>query len=349
MAKSLSSSKFNYSQLVDKAVRELPNQRTSEIISLRYGLKNGQRETLESIGQKYGITRERVRQVEEAAFSDLRKPDKLSLFKPAFQLIDNFLNQEGRLAREERILDSLTGQEDPHPERGALFFVLTLGKPYQRFVESDKFFSFWANSTDAFNKAQGVINKLVKDLKEKKEVVSLDYISKRIKEMGFSLPQRVLVSYLDTTKQINQNCFNQFGLVKWPEINPRGVKDKAYIVFKKQNQPLHFKRVAELINQTNLGNNLSQAQTVHNELIKDDRFILVGRGTYALSEWGYQPGTVKDVIIQTIKENGPLTKEEILNKVLESRLVKKNTVLINLQNKNYFAKGEDNKYKLANF
>ncbi len=341
------SSSFEYQQLVEEAVRNISNQRTRDVVRLRFGLKDGQRQTLEAIGQKYGITRERVRQVEEAAFSDFRRPAVMDLFKPTFRLIDNFLNQEGYLAREERLLSSLTETEGPHLSRGALFFILTLGKDYQRFVESDNFYSLWTNSQDALDKAQSLINKLVSKLEEKEEPVSLDYILTCFKETDFSLSKKALLSYLDATKQINQNCFGQFGLNRWPEINPRGVKDKAYIIFKEQSRPLHFREVAELINQANLSSNLAQAQTVHNELIKDERFILVGRGTYALKEWGYQPGTVKDVIIQTLKETGPLTREEILDRVLKNRLVKRNTILINLQNRSYFIKGKDDKYSLA--
>ena len=124
-------------------------------------------------------------------------------------------------------------------------------------------------------------------------------------------------------------------------------KDKAYIVLKEQGNPLHFREVADLINQANLGTNLAQAQTVHNELIKDPRFILVGRGTYALKEWGYQPGTVKDVIIQILKEVHSLDKKGILEKVLKTRLVKPNTVFINLQNRNYFIRNKQGKYSLV--
>ena len=136
-------------------------------------------------------------------------------------------------------------------------------------------------------------------------------------------------------------------MVKWPEITPRGARDKAYIILKEQNRPLHFREIAELINQANLGSNLAQAQTVHNELIKDERFVLVGRGTYALKDWGYQPGTVRQVIAQLLKEHGSLAKEDILEKVLKDRLVKESTVLINLQNRQHFNKREDGKYTLV--
>jgi len=332
----------NYQQLVNNAFKNISNQRTRDILYLRFGLKDGQRKTLEAIGQKYGITRERVRQVEEAAFSDFKKPVVINTFNPAFRVIDNFFNQQGKIVKEERLLASLTENIHPHPVRGALFFILTLGQPYQRLVESDKFHPLWSNSNDALNQAEKTVNQLIKKLNQVQKPVSQNHLL-----AGISFPKKEVLSYLDATKQISQNNFGQFGLTKWPEISPRGAKDKAYIILKEQGNPLHFRDVADLINQANLGTNLAQAQTVHNELIKDGRFILVGRGTYALKEWGYQSGTVKDVIIQVLKENGSLPKEEILTKVLDTRLVKPNTILINLQNRQYFNKNEDGKYSLT--
>jgi hypothetical protein len=65
-----------------------------------------------------------------------------------------------------------------------------------------------------------------------------------------------------------------------------------------------------------------------------------------LREWGYEPGQVKDVIIKILKENGPLTKKEILERVLKQRLVKENTILLNLNNKKYFLKDSQGKYKI---
>jgi hypothetical protein len=87
--------------------------------------------------------------------------------------------------------------------------------------------------------------------------------------------------------------------------------------------------------------------TVHNELIKDTRFVLVGRGLYALAEWGYQPGVVKEIISKVLKESKkPLTKEEIVEKVLGQRFVKENTVALNLQDKNRFVKDDKGMYNV---
>jgi len=348
---------LRYEQLVSQAVEKINNQRTREIINFRFGLNDGQRQTLEAIGQRYGITRERVRQVEDAAFSDFRKKTLLALFEPAFKSINNFFHQEGSLVKEERLLVSLTGQENPHPSRGALLFVLTLGQPYRRFVESDRFYSFWTNYLTALDKADWLISHLVKELESKQETISLDNILHFLKQKNFSLTKNALLSYIDATKQIGQDNFGNFGLNKWSQVNPRGVKDKAYIIFKEAGRPLHFREVAELINQSSFNSPLAsfgfasakqaRPQTVHNELIKDSRFVLVGRGTYALGEWGYQAGPVPQLLIQILEKSGSLTKEEILKQVLKSRLVKPNTVLINLQNREYFNREKTGKYTLA--
>ena len=310
-------------------------------------MEDGERKTLEAIGQKHGITRERVRQIEEAAFSVLKKSDSFNLFKPAFHALDNFFVQEGQLVREERLLSSLTNQENPHPERGAVFFILTIGQPYERFIGTNQFYTSWTNSKDILNKAERLINFLIKDIEKKKQVIPVDYILEISKEAAPDLSKKALFSYLDASKQIDQNSFGQYGLSHWPEINPRGVRDKTYLVFKKENRPLHFREVAELINQNNFDSRLAHPQTVHNELIKDPRFVLVGRGTYALTEWGYQSGTVQDIIRGILKENGFLTKDEIIREVLKNRLVKENTVLINLQNRKNFIRREDGKYLLV--
>lgn len=333
-------------QLILEAVKAIPNKRTQEIITGRFGLDSGQRQTLEAVGQKYNITRERVRQIEEAAFAVLREPASEKPLKPIFQLVNDFFIQQGQLVREEKLLADLTGVQSLHPFRGALFFTLTLGKPYQRFVESKKFYPLWTSSKNVLNKAQRLVDALVKKLAKEDKIVTTDYVLSFCSAKAPSLSESTVLSYLDATKEIHQNSFGHFGLTSWPEISPRGVKDKAYIIFKQQNEPLHFRQVAQLINQAGFDSNEACPQTVHNELIKDARFVLVGRGTYALTDWGYQPGTVKEVISQLLTSGGPLVKKEILEQVLKSRLVKENTVLINLQNRKYFIRGEDNKYRL---
>ena len=103
--------------------------------------------------------------------------------------------------------------------------------------------------------------------------------------------------------------------------------------------------MAEKIEET--FNKEAHVATTHNELIKDDRFVLVGRGLYALSEWGYSNGVVRDVIKTVLKDKGALTKEDVIKEVLKQRQVKENTIYVNLQNPRYFRKDVKGRYSLV--
>lgn len=183
-----------------------------------------------------------------------------------------------------------------------------------------------------------------------KKPLTFDEIKKEFSSFEKHLTPEALQSFLEISKQIKAGVDGRYGLRDWSEINPRGVKDKAYLIFKQEKRPLHFTEVTKLINSSELGKMLGQkalTQTVHNELIKDPRFVLVGRGLYALGEWGYQPGQVKDVISTILKESDkPLTREQILEKVLKQRVVKANTIFLNLNNKHLFLKNPDGKYQI---
>jgi len=326
---------LNYPKIIQKLFQGLP-QRTKEVIVRRFGLKGGERETLEAIGKDYGITRERVRQLEEDGFSTM-KP-KLATFPEVENYFENQLKVTGGLSKEENLLQALGGKK----YQNHAFLLLTLSGSFIRLGENKDYFSLWANSLDSFQSAQKVINSIKGELIKINQPVQIE----KLKSQNASIGDAVLGSYLGVSKTIQRGVDGLFGLKEWPEINPRGVKDKAFIVFKKEKKPLHFTEVAKLI-ESHFSEGKVFFPTVHNELIKDARFVLVGRGTYALKEWGYEPGMVKDVIVKVLKEStNPLAKEEIVEKVLTQRFVKENTVLLNLKNKKYFSKNQEGKYIL---
>ena len=166
-----------------------------------------------------------------------------------------------------------------------------------------------------------------------------------LNNLGAALPDEALDSWLLISKLIAANKLGGWGLAASPHISPRGVRDLAYLVMKRHGSPLHFSEVAQTIKKT-LGEE-AHVQTVHNELIKDGRFVLVGRGLYALKEWGYQPGTVKEVIRNILTAGGPLPKDKLIEKVLKERHVKTATILINLQDKKLFGTLEDGRISLV--
>jgi RNA polymerase primary sigma factor len=51
-------------------------EREADVVSMRFGLTDGQPKTLDEIGQAYGVTRERIRQIESQAMTKLRNPSR---------------------------------------------------------------------------------------------------------------------------------------------------------------------------------------------------------------------------------------------------------------------------------
>ena len=136
-----------------------------------------------------------------------------------------------------------------------------------------------------------------------------------------------------------------YGLTKWPSVNPRNIRDKIFVILESHKKPMHFSEIAKEIRESDFKRKNVTVQAIHNELIKDARFVLIGRGIYALSSWGYKKGTISEIITSILQEAGkPLTREEIVRQVLKTRRVKETTILLNLQNKKLFKKIDRNLY-----
>ncbi len=314
-------------------LKDLP-ERTRDILERRFGLRSGERETLEIIGKSFNITRERVRQIETDGFAKLK--GRTDACQDTFQYLVSLFKNSGELKKEESFFD-LAGSSK---FQNHIFFLLSLGDDFEKHSETDDFWALWSTNDEALNSAQEIIETLVSEFEQGEKLLS----SKQVVSLRKDLPSQTLFSYLEISKKIRQGPEGLFGLKDWPEISPRGVKDKAYLVLKAHNQPLHFTEVASLIDKLDEAKT-TLARTVHNELIKDPRFVLVGRGLYALKDWGYEQGQVKDVILKILKETKkPMTSDEVVAQVLEQRFVKPNTILLNLNNKEYFTKGKEGRY-----
>jgi hypothetical protein len=300
-------------------------EREKEVILRRFGLEGRKKETLQSIGDSSGITRERVRQIESVALNKIKS--KLEKHQKVFERFLDYFRKFGEVREEKRLLEELGGGE-----KNELVFLLSLDRRFLRFNEDKEFHSLWTSNLDSLKKVKNLLLSLYKKFEKEKKLMSLKEIASE-----FRLNENLLKGFLEISKKIQKNKEGLYGLREWPEINPRGLRDKAYLVFKELKKPLHFSEVARMIEGANL-------KSVHNELIRDERFVLIGRGIYALREWGYFPGEVKDVIFKFLKEEGPLTKEEILERIKKQRVVKENTVSINLAK--YFERDEKGRYRI---
>lgn len=329
---------FNYQEITEDFLQELPSK-AREILVKRFGFITGRRETLQSVGNGFGITRERVRQIEKASLSKIS--EKLNKHQPVFDFFQNQLKTTGNLRKEEVLFEILS----PGMFRNQVLFLLSVASGFNRVLETTDFYTLWTIDRRVLNSAQRTVSEVAEKLKK---------VSKPVDVSGIASFSRIrlpaLLAYIEASKIIQKGPQGLWGLRDWPAISPKGVGDKAHIIFLRENRPIHFTEVAELINKSGLfaDNRKAHPQTVHNELIKDEKFVLVGRGVYALTEWGYKPGTVKDVVMSVLKEvKKPLTQEEVVQRVLKQRLVAQNTILLNLHDRKHFSRDPEGKYTLV--
>ena len=339
--------------IINQVVEELlakVNQRSAYILKARFGLKKKEKQSLGKIGDNLEITRERVRQIESMVLKQFKKSKKSESFKLIIKKTIEIIEKHGGLAVDEAIAKFLIPNISQLDEN-RLMFILKCSKKLNFNKSTLKNYSFWSLSGGLKIKVVNEMNNLViKELNKIKKSIKIKDIKNiilRTERKNFFLKEngeKKLVMFLLINKSLKMNLLGEWGIKNWRSVSERGNKEKAYLVLKKKNKPLHFRIITEHIN-FYWKKKKSLSQTVHNELIKDDRFVLVGRGTYGLSEWGLKGGTVKEIIVSLFKEKSdPLHVDEIVKYVLSHKEVKRTTILVNLSDQCCFVKKQKNYY-----
>jgi len=342
---------FPYQKLSISLVASLA-PRARDIVMRRFGLNEKEPETLEAIGQSHGITRERVRQIVEDGIRQVKEIGRAQeKLQAIFQELSSALRESGYVKRQ----DLLTQELGVPKDASHIIFLLHLGDQFHKHKETEYVHPFWASKKEIVEISPRLLEAVYAYLNDRKEVVEFDDLAQaHSSHEEEKVHPETLASLLEISKRIARAYNGKWGLREWPEVHPKGMRDKAYVVLRDEGRPLHFVEVAKAI--ARLQESLAEEsaswrrknvlpQTVHNELIKDPRFVLVGRGTYALEELGYKPGTVKEIIQEILRENGgAMTKDEIVEKTLSQRQVKESTILLNLQDKTCFYKEGEGYY-----
>lgn len=332
---------------VTKRLLSVLAKRAQDVIVSRYGLgAKANRLTLDAIGKKYNITRERVRQIENHSLATIRKSKSYKDLEPVFAELKALIMELGGLVAEKDLLKHLAKDQST---QNHFHFLLVIGEDFKRAKEDDEFKHRWHVDQQLSDKIENALRKLYSKLSDDELVVEGDLIGsflEEVKDMNDKYKnEEVIKRWLSISHKIGKNPLGEWGRSSSPNVNAKGMRDYAFLVIRKHGSPIHFKEVAKAIGQ--YFNKKAHVATTHNELIKDPRFVLVGRGLYALAEWGYMSGVVKDVIKKILEKEGPLAKEKIVEKVLKERYVKENTILVNLQNSKYFKKDKEGRYSNA--
>lgn len=338
--------KAKLDNVIQSILSTIERPREADIITRRYGL-DGERETLEQVGETLNITRERVRQIEKATLIRIKlslDDGKNSLFNDVEMDIVKALHEMGRAAKVDDLAIKLTG-DSSSKTCATLTLLAELSSKMLLTSENDRYYAAIILTSERDDRQiRKEIDGIVKTLREHGKPVTLDELY-RLVGGNYEHPSEV-GAIASISKQIT-SLRDMWGLTKWPSVNPRNIRDKIYVVLKENGQPMHFSEIARQVKSQNFHRNNVTEQAIHNELIKDDRFVLIGRGIYALAENGYKKGSITDVITELLRQNGPMYRDDIVREVLKSRQVRETTILLNLQSKPQFKRVAKNQYALA--
>jgi hypothetical protein len=337
--------KLDIEPVVNDVLGAIDREREREIISRRYGLFD-RKETLEQIGELLGITRERVRQLEKSVMTKLATLSEKGDLPHVDELKEIFniqLTEAGNISKISDLSEQLT-ENNSKIDQSRVAFLARLTPNVTFISENDHYHNAAALKNKFTEKAaKNNVNLVVEAIKKIGKPVTIEEVAGAMAHNN-SKEVAALASVSKNLATLN----GRWGLIKWPMVNPKNIRDKIYVILYENGKQMHFNEIAEAISGSDFKRKDVTTQAIHNELIKDKRFILVGRGIYALKEWGFKQGTVADVITEVLKEAGePLHRDEIVKRVLKKRFVKETTILLNLQGKPQFKRTAKATYTLS--
>lgn len=315
------------------------NNKEKRVVSGRFGL-TGRRETLSAIGRELHLSRERVRQIEKNSLRKLAAEFSRNYRNEITETVQVFEKVGGVIA-DEKIPAELTALAHSHKfSKNYLRLVFSITDKIEKVDENADLLAGWRLHNISKDKILSVCNKMIQYFTKEKLPQSITDLIKEVSGLNKYEP-KFLEACINLSAKITMAKNGMIGLKTWPTVNPRNIRDKIYYVLKTAGNPLHFTEITANIAASKFDNKRVVRATVHNELIADKRFVLIGRGIYALREWGYSDGTVYDVIKNILSTaKGPMSTPEIIELVSKSRKVKKNTIIINLQTKKEFKRVE---------
>jgi hypothetical protein len=336
---------FQPKSISKELLAELP-ERSRRVLVDRFGLSGkGEERTLDAIGKEYSITRERVRQIENHGIVVVRESDTYETHTDHFKDLKKAVETLGSVVAEEMLLDSVSKNS---ADKNHVLFLLTVGHEFENRREDNVFRARWFSDKDLADSIERALSSLYESIEPSHLTPEQEFIqlfNKELRQLNVkNRPEEALRRYLGISKRLGKNPLGEWGRIESPHVRIKNTRDFAFLTLKRHGSPMHFTEVARGIE--DLFKRRTHPATTHNELIKDGRFVLVGRGLYALKEWGYEPGVVRDVIRDILDREGPLSREDIVERVKRERYVKDATIAVNLQN-GIFTRLSDGRYALA--
>ena len=322
------------------------------IVENRFSLNEKPRATLEKIGREFGVTRERIRQIEKNALKKLQRNVNNTKLHVLNEFANSLIQKMDGIALEEKLVSEILKAvpELENVDANAVKLSMQLDHGLEKEYNTIHFRPHWKLKNIGKKFVTQLCDKTVTFLSKRKDVVGADEVVQHLQSAmpqgDLRLSKQRVLACLELDRRIKLVKGNQVGLASWRNINPKTLRDKILFILHAAGKPLHFVDIANKITDAHFDKKTVNVQAVHNELIRYDQFVLIGRGIYALKEWGYSKGTVADVLKDVLREHGSLDRDRVIEEVLKRRQVKRITIILNLKNKELFERIGRNMYSL---
>ncbi len=309
------------------------------------------RETLQNIWNSFNpvITRERVRQIEEAWIKKIWRVVKKTILKNILTVANKYIELSWWIIAKDKIINLIIKELDLDENVNSWIIEILVQSDYNIKKSKQKLWTkiyFFLSYVDKKIVDQ-VHKEAIRILKKKKDIMKKVSLYELVAE-SIKTKEKLSLTFIDSVLDLFDDIVfwedDLIWLTSWKILNPKTLKDKAIYIMKKEKIPMHFidlsNKITELLWRT------VKVNTIHNELIRNNEFVLIGRWIYALKEWWFTPGTVLDVIVNILEKKWePMSTEELTKEVLKTRDVKATTIYMNLQNKNFIERVWRNYYK----
>lgn len=299
---------------VDELLEFLPSK-TKSILVARFGLGGEKPKTLEAIGKTLGITRERVRQIEVASFKKLKKIKKSEEMSKILEEFELMLEKQGGFLGIKGFEQSIFKGKMSLLQENQLKVILNSHQKFYYKKGNGSLSGLWyfKNAEKSVEMVESVYKSILEYFKENEKLVELDTLMEVVVAddfctadehtllFGDEYVRNRLETILRSGKLTGINLLNQWGLKSWKLIRPKGVRERAYLVFQKHQKPLHFREITELINKHFDLKRPAIPETVYNAIIHFDEFIAVEYGIYALVEWKLFDEEIKNEIVEFLE------------------------------------------------
>lgn len=335
-----------------ESLLSLLTDKEARVISARYGLQGQQVRTLASLGTELGVTRERIRQIQAQALKKMQRNAVHTDISKMHSEVMKFVMHHGGIVTDSEMTEFVKlNYNDLATNSEELLLACVLD---DRLVQEHNkvdyvpHFRLTSIKMAQIKKSCDLGLKILKKFNAELDSDMLSSeIAKNVKESYLHFNPSTIASSLLLDRRIILKS-NRYSLDAWRHINPRTLYDKIVYILSDIAEPMHFLDIVNSIKSHGFDTKRVSLQAVHNELISNPAFVLIGRGIYALKAWGYKEGTVADVLESVLGKKGPLNLSDLTKEVLKLRKVKPITIQINLSSKkNKFRKNRDGLYELV--